>query len=95
MRKMKKIIILLVIITAILITGILFKDNLILDSFGGEEQRIYLKEQGQVSVNTNFEILVDRETGIMYLYAKGLRKGGLTVMLDRDGKPLIDKGDEQ
>ena len=34
-------------------------------------------------------ILVDRETGVNYLYAASGYGGGLTVLLDRDGKPVI------
>ncbi len=35
------------------------------------------------------EIWVDKETGINYLYRNGGYGGGLTVLLDRDGKPII------
>ena len=34
-------------------------------------------------------ILVDRETGVNYLYAASGYSGGLTVLLDKDGKPVI------
>lgn len=34
-------------------------------------------------------IIVDTETGVMYLYASGAQRGGLTVLVDEDGKPLI------
>ena len=35
------------------------------------------------------EILVDRETGVNYIYHSAGYSGGLTVLLDRDGKPVI------
>lgn len=35
------------------------------------------------------EIFVDRETGVNYLYHAGGYGGGLTVLLDRYGKPVI------
>ncbi len=35
------------------------------------------------------EIWVDRETGVNYLYRQSGYSGGLTVLLDRDGKPVI------
>ena len=35
------------------------------------------------------EIWVDRETGIQYLYHSGGYSGGLTPLLDKEGKPLI------
>lgn len=37
----------------------------------------------------NIEILVDRETGVNYLYRKTGYAGGLTPLLDKDGKPVI------
>lgn len=36
-----------------------------------------------------FEVWVDRETGVNYLYHASGHAGGLTVMLGRDGKPVI------
>ena len=35
------------------------------------------------------EIWVDKETGINYLYHAAGYSGGLTPLLDRDGKPVI------
>lgn len=37
----------------------------------------------------SFEIWVDRETGVQYAYRQNGYSGGLTPLLDRDGKPLI------
>ena len=34
-------------------------------------------------------ILVDRETGINYLYAVAGYSGGMTPLLDKDGKPVV------
>lgn len=36
-----------------------------------------------------FEIWIDRETGVNYLYHVSGYAGGLTPLLDRDGKPVI------
>jgi hypothetical protein len=35
------------------------------------------------------EIWVDQETGVNYLYHASGYSGGLTVLLDKDGKPVI------
>ena len=35
------------------------------------------------------EILVDKETGVNYLFRSSGYSGGLTVLLDKDGKPVI------
>lgn len=34
-------------------------------------------------------VLVDKETGVNYLYAASGYGGGLTVLLNRDGTPVI------
>ena len=36
-----------------------------------------------------FEVWVDTETGVNYLWRATGYAGGLTVLLDRDGKPVI------
>ena len=36
-----------------------------------------------------FEIWVDKETGVNYLWRITGYGGGLTVLLDREGKPVI------
>lgn len=35
------------------------------------------------------EILVDRETGVSYLFRTNGYAGGMTPLLDRDGKPIV------
>ena len=88
---MKRIIISLVIIIMIFVVGILFKDILVLDSFSSSEGRMKTKDGS----SANYTIFTDSETGVQYLWITGYYKGGLTVMVDKDGKPLIDKGDEE
>ena len=34
-------------------------------------------------------IYVDRKTGVNYLFAQGGNTGGLCVLVDRDGKPIV------
>lgn len=38
---------------------------------------------------TGTEIWVDKETGVNYLYHFSGYSGGMTVLLDKDGKPVI------
>jgi hypothetical protein len=38
-------------------------------------------------------VIVDNETGVMYLFRGSMNRGGLTVMVDADGNPLIYSGD--
>lgn len=42
--------------------------------------------QGKMTV---MEIWVDKETGVNYIYHAAGYSGGLTVLLDQDGKPVI------
>lgn len=42
--------------------------------------------QGKLSA---VEIFVDTETGVNYIYCSSGYGGGLTVLLDKDGKPVI------
>ena len=44
--------------------------------------------QGAVSLA---EVWVDRETGVNYLFVMEGNSGGLTVMVDKDGKPLVSE----
>ena len=38
---------------------------------------------------TSLEIWVDKETGVNYLFRQSGYAGGLTVLLDKDGKPVV------
>ncbi len=40
-------------------------------------------------------ILVDRETGVNYLFSSSGYAGGMTVLLDKDGKPVVTPVDEK
>jgi len=44
-----------------------------------------LKESGLIKV------IVDRETGVNYLFIQSGYAGGLTPLLDAEGKPIITK----
>ena len=47
-------------------------------------EKIY--SQGAVNVT---EIWVDKETGVNYMFHAAGYSGGLTPLLDREGKPII------
>lgn len=40
-------------------------------------------------ISPGVKILVDRETGVNYIYAQSGYSGGLTPLLNRDGTPVI------
>ena len=47
-------------------------------------QKVY--SQGAVNVT---EIWVDKETGVNYIFHQSGYAGGMTPLLDREGKPVI------
>lgn len=46
-------------------------------------EKTYSQDLGSVM------ILVDKETGVNYLFAASGYAGGLTPLLDREGKPVV------
>lgn len=53
-------------------------------------ERIY--QQGHLTVT---EIWVDRETGVSYLWHEDGYSGGLTPLLDAQGRPIITPREEE
>lgn len=47
-------------------------------------EKVY--SQGRLA---NIEIWVDKETGVNYIFHQSGYAGGMTVLLDKDGKPVI------
>ena len=47
-------------------------------------EKVY--SQGSLTVT---EIWVDKETGVNYVFHASGYSGGMTVLLDKDGKPVI------
>ena len=53
--------------------------------------RFDIKEREGMSLLTDVLIIVDKETGVNYLYVCRGYGGGLTPLLDENGKPVISK----
>lgn len=51
--------------------------------------KIYSQDMGSTI------ILVDKKTGVNYLFSSSGYAGGLTVLLDKDGKPVITPIEEK
>lgn len=87
---MKKILITILVISLIVIIGIIFKDINIKESFASlwERNSRFKNSQGY-SPSEITEIIIDKETGVMYLWVENNYKGGLTLMVDKEGKPLL------
>lgn len=54
----------------------------------GKEKDRFEKVYSQGAVNV-MEIWVDRETGVNYVFHASGYAGGMTPLLDREGKPVI------
>lgn len=55
------------------------------------KDRFDIKEKEGVSLMTDAIIIVDKVTGVNYLYVCRGYGGGLTPLLDSDGKPIVIK----
>ena len=84
---MKKIIISLLIIIGIVLTGWLLKDVTISNNYA--ENGRFIQIYNQSSMNDSFRIYYDKETKVMYLISDIYKGGGITVLVDKDGKPLL------
>ena len=54
-----------------------------------EKDRFDIKEREGVSFATDAIVIVDKETGVNYLYVHRGYGGGLTPLIDADGKPIV------
>lgn len=52
------------------------------------EERFFISYE-QKTVFGAEQILVDKNTGVNYLFMQSSYSGGLTVLLDAEGKPVI------
>lgn len=54
-----------------------------------KKQKRFVTVYTQTTFNTNTRVLVDKETGVNYLFFLQSYGGGLTVLVDADGKPIV------
>ena len=55
------------------------------------KDRFDIKEKNTMNFLTETLVIVDNETGVTYLYVHRGSGGGLTPLIDADGKPIITK----
>ena len=55
----------------------------------GKKRERFIKRLVQAGVTKTTKILVDRETGVKYLFHHTGYAGGLTPLPDREGKPIV------
>lgn len=54
-----------------------------------KEDKRFIRTYRQDTLRSFTEIWVDRETGVNYMVHTSAGVGGLTPLLDREGKPII------
>lgn len=55
-----------------------------------KKDKRFIVTEKEGSEFTNFvQVIVDKKTGVNYLWVKSGYSGGLTPLLDREGKPII------
>lgn len=59
-----------------------------------DSEKRFKKVYSEVSTLSGNKIMVDRETGVHYLFSWSGYAGGLTPLLDKDGKPVIKSNNE-
>lgn len=52
-------------------------------------EKVYKQNMGSM------EVWVDKETGVNYLYHQSGYAGGLTILVDKDGKPIVTPKEKQ
>ena len=55
------------------------------------KDRFDIKERENLGLITDACVIIDKETGVNYLYVGRGYGGGLTPLLDAEGKPIITK----
>ena len=55
------------------------------------KDRFDIKEREGLGLMTDAVVVIDKETGVNYLFVQRGYGGGLTPLLDADGKPIITK----
>lgn len=84
---MKKIIISLLIVLGVIFFGWLLKDITIQD-INAADNRFALAHN-----EDGFKIYYDKKTKVMYLVKSVYKGGGITLLVDADGKPLLYEGE--
>ncbi|OPJ58305.1 DUF6440 family protein [Clostridium oryzae] len=57
--------------------------------FGKDSQKRFKIEHKENIGMSGFKIIVDQETGVNYLLSWNGYAGGITPLLDREGKPIV------
>lgn len=88
---MKKMIVSLLIVIGIIFVGWMLKDVTIQDVNAADNRFIMVHQE--ISSGNMCKVYYDNETKVMYLAIGVCNGGGITVLVDKDGKPLLYEGE--
>ena len=54
-----------------------------------KETRFHVVSAGDDAFCADAQIWIDKKTGVNYLFVQNGYAGGLTALLDRDGRPVV------
>ena len=54
-----------------------------------KDKRFIVTEKEGSAFTNLIQVIVDKHTGVNYMHIQSGNSGGLTPLLDRDGKPVI------
>ena len=93
---MKYILLIITALTILLATGLLATGCSTVKN-KTEQEPVNASRFERVEYHGDWEIVADRETGVMYAVSRGYyNQGTFTLLVDADGKPLIrDKGEHE
>ena len=55
------------------------------------ETRFEVIEKEGITIMTSVKVIIDKETGVNYLFVQAGYGGGLTPLLDAKGNPIVTK----
>ena len=55
------------------------------------EKRFEIIRKERLSLGLDVSVIRDKETGVNYLYTQNWYGGGMTPLLDAEGKPVVTK----
>lgn len=55
------------------------------------DKRFEIVKKNSIGIGRETIILRDKETGVQYLFVSSGYGGGLTPLIDENGKPILDK----
>ena len=58
-----------------------------------QDRFVFIEKVGTLPHGSSGEIVKDKETGVLYLFFSGYNRAGITVLVDAEGKPLVNKGE--